>query len=238
MPRPPDGYHNRAGDPIPGTHDPISRFTDKTRLMYWAHKQGRLGIPLNDPTAIDIGSTVHLMAEHDLFDRDDGVILQAAYSRLKHEADIAKAITCFNEYRAWRTRVWLDPIAIEEALVSERLQYGGTPDLVAWAGNRRGIKDFKTSTEVYLEHLLGLAGHMGLWNENFPDQPIETCSIILLPKDGSGFRECVWDAADLAPYWQQFQLQLACYRLLPECEAVLREGALVIDGGDMEFTAA
>ena len=36
MPRPKNGYVNAAGQPVPGTHDPINRFMDKTALMHWA----------------------------------------------------------------------------------------------------------------------------------------------------------------------------------------------------------
>src|SRR5260370_3745820 len=59
MPRPAKGYTNAAGDAIPGTHDPISRFMDQTALKFWAYKRGQQGLPLFDRAAIDIGSAVH-----------------------------------------------------------------------------------------------------------------------------------------------------------------------------------
>src|SRR5260370_16322743 len=59
MPRPANGYTNAAGDSIPGTHDPISRFMDQTALKFWAYKRGQQGLPLFDRAAIDIGSAVH-----------------------------------------------------------------------------------------------------------------------------------------------------------------------------------
>ena len=62
MPRPKNGYHNAAGQPVPGTHDPINRFMDKTALMHRAYNRGKDGMPLYDRAAIDIGSTgrVHI----------------------------------------------------------------------------------------------------------------------------------------------------------------------------------
>src|SRR6266404_8078124 len=71
MPRPKSGYFNAAGQPIPGTHDPISRFMDQTALKIWAHKQGLAGLPIYKRSAIDIGSAVHGMAELDLKGRPD-----------------------------------------------------------------------------------------------------------------------------------------------------------------------
>jgi hypothetical protein len=62
MPRPKQGYVQ----PIPGTHDPISRDMDQTALKFWVYKRGQQRLPLFDRAAIDIGSTVHGMAELDL----------------------------------------------------------------------------------------------------------------------------------------------------------------------------
>ena len=71
MPRPKGGYVNAAGEPIPGTHDPISRFMDPHRLYALALQQGEQGLPFNPHAAIDIGSAVHGMAELDLKGRSD-----------------------------------------------------------------------------------------------------------------------------------------------------------------------
>jgi hypothetical protein len=239
MPRPPDGYHNAAGDPVPGTHDPIKRFADKTALMYWANAQGRKGLTLNDRTAIDIGGAVHLMAEHDLLDRPDSVIEEAAYAALPNPEHLAKAVTAFNAYRSWRARVHLRPVAIEEPLVSERWQYGGTPDLIAVVNNALALVDFKTSARPYPDNLVALAAHANLWNEHHPDEPIETCWLICLPKDGAPPQPFQWDAADLRPQWLQFRLWLRSFRLEARCEEVMRGGLLMVgEEAGLEFSAA
>src|ERR1700693_1660860 len=82
MPRPKQGYFNAAGQPIPGTHDPIQRFMDQTALKFWAYKRGQQGLPLFDRAAIDIGSTVHGIAELDLRGRPDREIEAYANDRL------------------------------------------------------------------------------------------------------------------------------------------------------------
>jgi hypothetical protein len=80
MPRPKNGYFN-AGEPVPGTHDPISRYMDQTALKIWAHKLGLAGLPLYQRAAIDIGSTVHGMAELDLKGRPDREIEAYCHDR-------------------------------------------------------------------------------------------------------------------------------------------------------------
>jgi hypothetical protein len=37
---------NAVGQSVPGTHEPISRYMDRSALMHWAHKRGMEGLPL------------------------------------------------------------------------------------------------------------------------------------------------------------------------------------------------
>jgi hypothetical protein len=238
MPRPADGYFNAAGEPIPGTHDPVSRYKDCTALIYWAHKQGKAGVPLYDRTAINIGGCVHQMAELDLVDRPDAEILQCAHARLARQDDLAKAITCFNSYRAWRERNRVRPLDVERALVSETYQYGGTPDLIGVVNNRLALVDFKTAAKPYADNLVALAAHRWLWEENHPGQQVETCHLICLPKDGSGFQAHVWDAEQLDPHWRLFVNWLDGWRIERECEAAMREAALMTQEASPNHSAA
>src|SRR6202162_1682456 len=120
MPRPKQGYFNAAGQPIPGTHDPIQRFMDQTALKFWAYKRGQQGLPLFDRAAIDIGSTVHGIAELDLRGRPDREIEAYANDRLVVPDHLRKAWTSFAAFREWRQRCQVRAIAQEVPLVSER----------------------------------------------------------------------------------------------------------------------
>ena len=99
MPRPKNGYVNAAGQPVPATHEPIKRFMDHTALMIWAHKQGQQGLPLWDRSAIDIGATVHGMAELDLKGRPDREIEAYAHDRLVAPDHLKKAFSSFGQFR-------------------------------------------------------------------------------------------------------------------------------------------
>jgi hypothetical protein len=217
MPRPKDGYRNAAGQIVPGTHDPIKRFMQSGALIQWAYKRGKEGLALYDGKAVNIGTAVHMMAEMDLQGRSLEDIDYYAEQTLNGEQREV-AVCCFAGFRAWREQFQVRPIAQEIPMVSERNQYGGTPDTIAVVGNGLGLLDFKTSAkgEVYPDMLLAMAAHGKLWLENHPDQPLTGgYHLIVLPKDGSPFKH--FHYADLDAYWELFKLYLQAYRLDKVC---------------------
>ena len=214
MPRPKNGYHNAAGQPVPGTHDPINRFMDKTALMHWAYNRGKDGMPLYDRAAIDIGSTVHHMAELDLKGRPDREIEAYANDCLVAPDHLRKAWASFGQFRQWRQQCHVRAIAQEVSMVSESYQYGGTPDTIALIGNGIGLVEFKTSKEPYPDHLIAMAAHGQLWQETHPQHPLTGYHLLILPKDGSPFQHHAYD--DLSRSWRIFELYLEAYRLEKE----------------------
>jgi len=217
MPRPKNGYVNAAGQPIPGTHDPISRYMDQTALKHWAYKQGLAGLPLYQRSAIDIGSAVHGMAELDLKGRPDREIEAYAHEALTVPDQLRKAFTSFQAFRRWREQCHVRAIAQECPLVSETYQYGGTPDTIAMIDGGLGLIDFKTSAKPYPDNLVALAAHGRLWDENHPDQPLSSYHLLCLPKDGSAFKHHAY--ADLSQQWQLFTLYLDAYRIEKGCSS-------------------
>jgi hypothetical protein len=216
MPRHKNGYFNAAGEPIPGAHDPISRYMDQTALKIWAHKQGLAGLPLYQRAAIDIGSAVHGMAELDLKGRPDREIEAYCHECLAAPDHLRKAFSSFSAFRAWRQQCHVRAIAQERVLVSERWQYGGTPDTIAMINGGIGLLDFKTSAKPFPDHLVALAAHGALWEETNPQHPLTAgYHLICLPKDGSDFAHHAY--ADLSRQWELFRLWLAAYRLEKGC---------------------
>jgi hypothetical protein len=96
-----------------------------------------------------------------------------------------------------------------------RRHFRGTPDTIALIDGGLGLIDFKTSPKPYPDHLVALAAHGRLWEENHPDQPLSSYHLLCLPKDGSTFKHHAY--ADLSQQWELFQLWLAAYRLEKEC---------------------
>lgn len=211
MPRPKSGYRNAAGLAIPGTSDITGRFMDRSRLLFWAFKRGKEGLPqLYDDNVLNIGTAVHMMAEMDLKDRPRDDIEYYLEQTLTNRADRSKAEAAFRAYRQWRDEFHVRAYVQEASLVSEQLQYGGTLDTVAIVRNGLGLVDFKTSNsgEVYEDMVLQLAAYGILWNETHPDEPLESYHLIVLPKDGSKHVHREFSEDALHPYRQKFW----CYR--------------------------
>jgi hypothetical protein len=97
------------------------------------------------------------------------------------------------------------------SLVSELNQYGGTPDCIALINSKVSLVEFKTSAKPFADHLVAMAAHAALWNENNPGRPIEAFHWIRLPKDGGEFRHHAY--VDLSIQWQIFLCYLDCWRL-------------------------
>jgi hypothetical protein len=214
MPRPSAGYRNQAGQPIPGTHDPIKRYMNSNGLIQWAYKQGKAGVALYDTTAVNIGSAVHMMAELDLKNRPMDEIDYYVEQTLPRYEDRVVAVRAFAEFRSWRAQFHVDPVVQEVPLVSERHQFGGTPDTIARIGNSLALLDFKTSKDgtVYPDMLLAMAAHGKLWIENNPGKPLNGgYHLLMLPKDGGAFRHMHY--VDLDAYWEQYKLLLQAYRM-------------------------
>jgi hypothetical protein len=149
MPRPSSGYFNAAGQKIPGTNDVVRLWGNKYALMRWHNKQGLAGIDTEeDNSAIDIGSVVHAAIERYMRGAQKLEIAYLFKERLHEEAHREAAYASFRAFLEWYEQCEVNPIEQETSLVSEPLQYGGTPDLIAHVKNRVAIVDFKTSKDA------------------------------------------------------------------------------------------
>lgn len=219
MPRPKSGYKNAAGLPIPGTGDINGRYMNRERLLYWAFNRGKQGLPkLYDKSVLDIGTCVHTMAELDLRGDPEKEILYYLNATLPVQEDREKAAASFAAFRAWRSAFHVRAHKQEISLVSEKLQYGGTLDTIAVIRNGLGLLEFKTSSEVYEDHLMQMAAYGILWEENHPNEPLDSgYHLILLPKDGSKQVHREFTKDQLHPFRQKFWLYRKAYEFEPIC---------------------
>jgi hypothetical protein len=138
MPRPKQGYKNRAGVSVPGATDVTSRYMSPEGLYRWYYNNGKQGLPFWAPAAINIGSAVHKMAELDLIGAADREIETMLHSYLSAPNHLEMANNAFRAFRQWREQNRVRVLAQETSLVSERYQYRGTPDLIAIINNTIG----------------------------------------------------------------------------------------------------
>ncbi len=210
--RPKAGYFNAAGKRVPGTTTIIGRFKEAGGLIQWAYQCGLDGLDINKvrDDAADAGTCTHDMIDAHLHGRK---------SEREWPAHIkAKAEHAFLAYLEWASQSKLTLVAAEESLVSEWHQFGGTFDAVLAAGSLR-LLDYKTSTGIYQDYLIQVAGGYSLlWAEHHPDQPLAGMDILRISKpkaadDPVTFEHRHWSAEIFPVAQKQFILFREAYDL-------------------------
>ena len=190
-------YKNKEGKRLPGVTTIISGNLgwNSRSLMHWAWQQGIDGIDYKDTTkkACDAGTIAHQMIENDLIGVSQNFV---ASNEILDKATIAYQAWC-----DWKDLVSFELLESEKSLISEKYQFGGTIDIVAIQGVPC-ILDLKTSKGVYPEHKIQIAAYGQLWNENYPDKPIQAYYLLQLGKIDGSFHHHYWPTLDQE--WEAF----------------------------------
>ena len=200
-------YKNAAGKRIPGTTTIISGNLgwNKGPLMHWAWEEGVNGHDFRQTRdkAADTGTLAHAMVEKELKGEEYEWPGLAFEMGVKDRELIEQAQNAFNEFANWMQGVNFELKTAEHLLVSEKYQYGGQIDIAAIQG-KLAIIDIKTSNAVYADHKIQLAAYSNLWNENYPDEPIEAWYILQLGKNG-GFAYYSLPKKEIESAWEAFR---------------------------------
>jgi len=171
LPTPKEGYFLSDGAKVPGVTTILGRFKESGGLMQWAFAQGRSGAASlyeTSKVAADIGTLAHLMVEHHIHHR--GAVERPAEMS---ESDFVRAEAAFHSYLTWEEQTSLRVLTTEVRLVSEKHRFGGTIDALGEIRGHLCLPDWKTSNATYSDYLIQIAAYGALWEENFPDQPLE-----------------------------------------------------------------
>jgi hypothetical protein len=138
---------------------------NKPALVPWANRLGLDGIDVakHVDELAQAGTLTHAMVLADLqghVQLEDG--LTDGYTR--HEIELAE--NAFLSYLEWKKGHVLEPFIAEVPLVSERFEFGGTPDFFGLVDGEPTVLDFKTSKDIYPEHLIQLAAYWMLIDGN------------------------------------------------------------------------
>lgn len=176
MGRPSSGYEI-DGEKVPGVTTILSRFKESGGLMYWAWQQGKDGKDFRDTSqkAADAGTCVHAMIEEDWHG--------TTFDRTKYPPEILeKADHAYKGYLRWKEQTQLRIIKPELTLVSKQYRFGGTLDALMVSGHL-SMGDWKSSNGIYPDMLLQVAGGYAiLWDEHFPDQPLQGMELVRFSK--------------------------------------------------------
>ena len=210
MARPKRGYKNAAGVRVPGVTTIIGRFKDSGGLMWWAFGQGQAAErgeinSLYDKRdeAAEAGTLAHAYVE--------AHISGEKFPDLsKYPTEIAKqAMQGYDNYLKWQDSTNMVIVEQEMPMVSEKYQFGGTPDAIMVRGEL-ALGDWKTSNAVFQDHIIQLAAYKALWEENNPDRPITGgFHLCRFSRDHGDFTHHFWSELDDA--WEQFKLFRVAY---------------------------
>ena len=82
------------------------------------------------------------------------------------------ARSAFDAYLKWASMTKLEIVSHELPMISEKHQFGGTPDAFGTMNGELCLLDWITSIGVYTDYLIQLAAYTMLWEENNPDRPL------------------------------------------------------------------
>lgn len=199
-------YRLQSGVQVPGTTT-ITEILAKFPLYNWYWKLGRDGIDSRKHLDFlaDVGTLSHSMIFHHL---KDETMSTGDYSQ--NQIDLAG--NSFESFLKWEKQHDLEPLLLEEQLVSEKYKYGGTPDFYGLVDECPTLLDFKSSG-IYPDQFIQLSAYKNLLKES--KDVIDDCRILVLPTDkDKGFKEA--QREDVSVHWEIFLRCLDIYRLRKE----------------------
>ena len=179
----------------------------KPQLVLWANRLGLQGIDstkYRDEMA-DVGTLAHAMIlahlQGKLPDTSD-------YSQ--NQVDLAE--NCFLSYLAWERGRKIEPLRVEEHIVSEEWRCGGTSDFYGLVDGRLTIMDYKTGG-IYPESEWQIAAYAHLLAACGERMPVQGIVLSVPRAETEVFQEVTVAPWGLDRGWEIFKHLLAIYWL-------------------------
>ena len=154
-------YHLKDGTRVPSVTTALGELS-KPALIPWAWGLGIKGLDyrtFRDELA-DVGSLAHRMIlchiKDETLSTDDFTPNQ-----------VSLAENCFLKYLEWERQHKVEPIAVEEPMVSELWKYGGTPDFYGTIDGLLTVMDFKTGKAIYEDYWYQIGAYGWLVKEKY-----------------------------------------------------------------------
>ncbi len=179
----------------------------KFPLYNWYHNLGMKGIDHRKHLdyLAGIGTLSHSMIFHHLKGEEADT---SDYSQ--NQIDLAS--NSFESFLKWEKQHTLEPILMEEQLVSEKYRYGGTFDFYGMIDGVETLLDFKSSG-IYSDQYIQLSAYKNLLKEN--GKKVAHCKVLVVPNDkDKGFKEA--QKEDVSVHFEIFKHCLEIYQLKKE----------------------
>lgn len=185
------GYRLSDGTNIPSVTTIFGRFKESGGLIHWAWSLGKEGKDYREvrDTAANAGTMAHEAIEK--WKKGEAISFP--------DSDIGnKAKSAYGAFQEWANQTQLKITHVEVPLVSEKYRFGGTLDAML-VHDRRSLGDWKTSNNVYGEYIAQVAAYAILWEENFPNEPIEGgYHLLRFDKEFGDFHHSWWAEVESA----------------------------------------
>ena len=197
-------YYLSDGAKVPSVTTIIG-VLNKPALLHWAWQMGIDGKDYRTvrDEAADVGTLAHYLILCHLKGMEPNV---SAYS-LENQKKAANSMAKFLD---WESKHKLEPILLEEYLVSEVCRFGGTVDCYGKVDDELILLDFKTSKAIYTDMFYQLAAYEHLLVEN--GHTVKGAKILRIGRsEEEGFEER--SMRDLTNHWEVFLSCLNIYEL-------------------------
>lgn len=204
-------YKLKDGTRVPSVTTVLGRFKDAGPLMHWAWQCGVDGKDFRKErdSAADAGTLAHQAVEAHV--RGNPITWTGEASVVE------RAQKAFGAFLEWADQTKLTVDKTELPLVSEKYRFGGTFDAIL-LGSKRAMGDWKSSNGIYGEYLAQLAAYGQLWQENFPEEPIEGgFHLLRFDKTHGDFTHKWW--GELSAGWEYFLRLREAYEYDKELKA-------------------
>ena len=198
-------YKNKDGDPVIGVTTALQVLA-KPYLVPWANKQGLQGISTQQFVEAmgEIGTVAHALV--------GGNLTGEKVDLYEHsQAIVDKAQIPYKKFTDWLAKQEWKVIFSEQALVSEKYQFGGCVDLLWILNGQLTLTDLKTSNSIHPEMFTQLSAYYQLLMENGYDVP-DRINIIRIGRDKRDEIEIV-EARELDLHFEIFKRCLEIHRI-------------------------
>jgi len=200
-------YTLEDGTIVPGVTT-ILGILSKPALVPWANKLGLAGI--DSSKYVDEKAAIGTLAHEMIADYLRGVETDTSeYSKVQ----IDQAENATLAFFEWEKNHHIEPVLVEEPMVSEAFRFGGTIDCLGTVNGELCLVDFKTSSGIFPEMMTQVAAYRQLLLEH-GHSPIRAIMLRIGRTADEGFEERLINHLDKR--WELFWHCLAIYNLQKE----------------------
>jgi len=177
----------------------ISGMLPKPWLHFWYGKHGTKQCEKMSQKSREFGLLFHRLAE---------IRMNGQKVNIKQYKKPMRG--CYHGFIKWRKQREFSHVETEVILHNQRYGYAGTCDLAATIDDMVGVVDWKTSKDIYLEHLLQVAAYMVTFKEMTGVTP-DFGGVLVVRKNGKFlYRWFSWKLAERLHHY--FLAELVMWR--------------------------